>query len=224
MGTYYELLAVQRSGASRDEIKQAYLRLVREHHPDRFSDPTEREHADAFFKELTSAYNTLSNDQARQDYDRRLEAPKTTVPEEIASDAFARGVAKFENREFHDAVDLLQVAVRHVPDQAEYRAALGRALARNPNWIREALEQLEEAARLEPRSPAIHAEMARIYAEQGLTLRARREAERALKLAPGNKAVKALLAELGGGQDELPGSTDEASAKKGPRGLFRRRS
>ena len=223
MGTYYELLAVQ-SGASREEIKQAYLRLVRERHPDRFTDPAERERADTLFKELTSAYNTLSNDQARQEYDRSLRAPKTTVPEEIASDAFARGVAKLENKEFHDAVDLLQVAVRHVPNQAEYRAALGRALARNPNWTREALQELEEAARLEPRSPAVRVEIAQIYAQQGLTLRARREAERARRLAPGNEAIKTLLAELGGGQDEPPVPTDQAPTKKGRRGLFGRRS
>ena len=222
MGTYYELLAVQ-SGASREEIKQAYLRLVRERHPDRFTDPAERERADTFFKELTSAYNTLSNDQARQDYDRSLQAPKTTVPEEIASDAFARGVAKFENKEFHDAVDLLQVAVHHAPNQAAYRLALGRALARNPHWIREALQEFEEAARLEPRSPAIHVEMARVYAQQGLRLRARHEAERALELAPGNAAVGALLAELSGAQDEPPEPT-RAPGKKDRKGLFGRRS
>ena len=223
MDTYYELLAVQ-SGASREEIKQAYLRLVRERHPDRFTDPAERERADTFFKELTSAYNTLSNDQARQDYDRSLQAPKTTVPEEIASGAFARGVTRFESREFHDAVDLLRVAVHHVPNRAEYRAALGRALARNPNWTREALQELEEAARLEPKSPAIHAGIARIYAQQGLTLRARREAERALRLAPGNEAIKTLLAGLGGGDDEPPEPTDEAPAKKRLKGLFGCRS
>ena len=223
MSSYYELLAVPPE-ASRDEIKQAYLRLARERHPDRFTDPAERERADAFFKELTSAYNTLSGVQTRQDYDRRLEAPKTTVPEEIASDAFARGVAKFESREFHDAVDLLQAAVQHAPNQAEYRLALGRALAQNPHWIRQALQEFDEAARLDPSSPTIYVERARIYARQGLTLRARKEAERALELAPGSQAVKTLLAELGGAEDEPPEPSGEAPAKKGLRGLFGRRS
>ena len=223
MGTYYELLNVP-SGASRAEIKKAYLRLARERHPDKYPDPAEREKADAFFRELTSVYNTLSNDQTRQDYDRSLQAPKKTVPEEIARDAFARGVAKFKNKEFHDAVDLLRVAVHHVPEEAEYRAALGRALAQNPNWIRDGLLQLEEAAKLEPRSPVIHADIARLYAQQGLMLRARREAERALKLAPHDEAIKALAAELGGGEEQTPQPKEKASAKKGLRGMFGRRS
>ncbi len=102
--------------------------------------------------------------------------------------------------------------------------ALGRALAKNPNWIREALLELEEAARLKPRSPAIYVEVARLYAQQGLKLRARREAQRALKLAPDNEAIKALLAELGEGENDPPESPDAASAKKGKRGLFGRRS
>ena len=87
-----------------------------------------------------------------------------------------------------------------------------------------ALEQLEAAARLEPRSPAIHADIARLYAQQGLALRARREAERALELAPGNEAARTLLAELGGGEAASPQPTDAAPRKKGLKGLFGRRS
>ncbi|MGF1471844.1 MAG: molecular chaperone DnaJ [Rubrobacteraceae bacterium] len=62
---YYEVLGVPRE-ASETEIKKAYRRLARDHHPD--ANPGDSE-AEERFKELTEAYEVLSNDQARQAYD-----------------------------------------------------------------------------------------------------------------------------------------------------------
>ncbi len=62
---YYEVLGVPR-GASESEIKKAYRRLARDHHPDANpGDPGAEER----FKELTEAYEVLSSREARQAYD-----------------------------------------------------------------------------------------------------------------------------------------------------------
>ncbi len=62
---YYEVLGLSRE-ASETEIKKAYRRLAREHHPD--ANPGDQGAEDRF-KELTEAYEVLSNTQARQAYD-----------------------------------------------------------------------------------------------------------------------------------------------------------
>jgi curved DNA-binding protein CbpA len=199
--SHYDTLGVA-PAATAAEIRQAYLRLVRERHPDRFPDPKQKAEAQEFFKHLTEAYNTLSNDRARQAYDGELKAPKLTAPAEIAADAHKRGLQKLQERDFHEAVGLLRSAVHNDPGVARYHADLGRALSNNPHWIREAVEELEQAVRIQGNNPGFYVELARILAGQGLKLRARRAAEGALRLAPDNAAAQQLVAELGGTESE----------------------
>lgn len=62
---YYNILGVS-EGASKEEIKKAFRKLAKEHHPDRHKGDPE---AEAKFKDLSEAYSTLSDDQKRQEYD-----------------------------------------------------------------------------------------------------------------------------------------------------------
>ena len=62
---YYEVLGLSRE-ASEAEVKKAYRRLARDHHPDANPGDTGAEER---FKELTEAYEVLSNPQARRAYD-----------------------------------------------------------------------------------------------------------------------------------------------------------
>ena len=61
---YYGILGV-RKDADGDEIKKAYRRLARELHPDVNPDPQTQER----FKEITQAYEVLSDPEKRQMYD-----------------------------------------------------------------------------------------------------------------------------------------------------------
>ncbi|WP_066365310.1 molecular chaperone DnaJ [Herbidospora mongoliensis] len=61
---YYATLGVRRD-ASQEEIKKAYRRLARELHPDVNPDPATQER----FKDITAAYEVLSDPQKRQMHD-----------------------------------------------------------------------------------------------------------------------------------------------------------
>src|SRR4051794_18604159 len=65
MADYYETLGVSREATS-EEIKRAYRRLAREHHPDANQNNPEAEDR---FKEVSRAYEVLSDPEKRQRYD-----------------------------------------------------------------------------------------------------------------------------------------------------------
>lgn len=60
---YYSILGVDKS-ASKDEIKKAFYKLAHKYHPDK------KEGDEKKFKEVNEAYQTLSDDQKRAQYDQ----------------------------------------------------------------------------------------------------------------------------------------------------------
>ncbi len=65
---YYDILGVSKT-SSESDIKQAYRKLAREHHPDMVKDG-DKNKAEERFKEINEAYQILSDPQKRKMYDQ----------------------------------------------------------------------------------------------------------------------------------------------------------
>jgi curved DNA-binding protein len=84
---FYDILGVPRN-ASQDDIQRAYRRLAREYHPDVNHDPGAEER----FKEVSEAYDVLSDPQTRR-RDDAFGRDFRQVPEDVDPDAWARSRA-----------------------------------------------------------------------------------------------------------------------------------
>ena len=70
MKDYYKILGVSEN-ADKDELKSAFRKLAKKYHPDRNKDD---ESAKAKFQEVNEAYNVLSNESSRKEYDEKRTA------------------------------------------------------------------------------------------------------------------------------------------------------
>ncbi len=86
---YYQILGVPKS-ASKDDIKKAFYKLAHKYHPDK------KDGDEAKFKEVNEAYQILSDDQKRKEYDTYGQTFSGAGP------GAASGFQGFENVDFGD--------------------------------------------------------------------------------------------------------------------------
>ena len=112
---YYDILGVPRT-ASLDDIKKAYRKLARTHHPDMSNTPG----AEAKFKEIGEAYATLKDTAKRAAYDE-LGHPATGAefkpPPQWQQD-FAPGGMSFEDLDLADLLAAMGRGPRAGPQHA----------------------------------------------------------------------------------------------------------
>lgn len=71
MKNYYDILEVNQK-ASKEVIQKAYKVLVRKYHPDLYRQD-QKKYAENKIKEINEAYNVLSDDFLREQYDKELQ-------------------------------------------------------------------------------------------------------------------------------------------------------
>jgi curved DNA-binding protein CbpA len=121
----YELLGVPRE-ASGDDVRKAYRRLARQHHPDANPDTPEAEER---FKEIQQAYEILSNPEMKRQYDERLRS--SARKRRGGSRMGTVGSARTRNTSQVDLADLLAKLGSHSGNRASGHKEFGGSLSGN---------------------------------------------------------------------------------------------
>jgi curved DNA-binding protein CbpA len=215
----YEVLDVGGLAAI-DEIKNAYHALALRFHPDRFhqSDRELRNKVESAFARIAQAYETLSNESLRSDYDANrspkrvvTSGQKSAIPANDSNGAktpaapaeanraeasFQHGLDALKRNRHDEAIRFLAEAAMLSPREARYRAQYGHALIRQSSTRRIAETELQAALSLEPDNTSYRVMLAELYKQLGLKRRAEGELERALAANPKDEAARALLLNL----------------------------
>src|ERR1044072_1039858 len=102
---FYGVLGVSRNATS-EQIKDRFLQLTRERHPDRFHG-AEKQQAELEFQSITQAFNVLSTPERRRLHDVELSRPTAhkADPGELARVFMQRGVKAYKLKNFIEAAD-----------------------------------------------------------------------------------------------------------------------
>jgi curved DNA-binding protein CbpA len=204
---HYELLGLSPSTGG-EEVHAAYERLARLVHPSHAARLGLVESAPALrllFERATRAYATLSDPERRRRYNAeelidvapvRIDGRERDEERRALARAnYERGIAYAGAIDYHFAISLLEQAVRSDP-RAEYWAALAKVQARNPNWIRRAVDSYRAAIDLEPENFDLRLALGQLFEQVGEPERARAQYLHALRIQPENLALRERLARL----------------------------
>jgi len=168
-------------------LVEAYLTLNQTPHLDRAGEPVGR--------------GAAQQAQGIEDLLVRVEMDKTVakiaLEENVrtAEGYFQKARRYMRDGDFHNAIQYGKLAISYNPQDARFYFLVGECQARNPDrrWQRMAEKNLVKAVELDPWNPDYRVALGRLYKARGLKLRARRQFEEALELAP---SLEAALVEL----------------------------
>jgi DNA-binding response OmpR family regulator len=179
-----------------ETVDQAYEALARSFHPDRYRQRPEedRRTAQEIFDRLTEAHRVLSDPTRRRAYVAKLEkqrpndAPSVPLPSGAAKEIYEAGMQHLRANRHRESVEAFRQAARMLPDQADFRAALGWALFReapaDARAGRAARAELLRAIQLDPKSHRARYYLGHFYAQSGQADLAIAEFEKLLELDP----------------------------------------
>jgi curved DNA-binding protein CbpA len=211
---YYQILNIP-EGSSPYQIKLSYFRLTREYHPGCFSKdlPSDiKAKIEDVFGHITRAYDTLGDEEKKQEYDSKREASPVLGGKELEKKAdikYRQGRTLYNQERYDEALKLLEEAVRLKKNKGIYFLMLAKAKSKVPPFHKKAEEAFQKAIKLEPSNPEFYVGLGTYYKEEGFFDKAKKQFKKVLEIDPENKIA---LEELG---------LTEKPKKKGLTGIFK---
>lgn len=193
---YFEMLGVSKS-AGADEVRRAYHAAVRDVHPDRLAKtaPADaRALAAQIEGALTSAFEVLSDSEARAEYEDGLEKDAFAgVTQDVgrilaAEGRFRRGSQALKKGDWQKAAGLFEEAVSLYPDEGDFHTHLGWALYRatpdDDDVVKDAKKKIERGIQKSPRSDRGYLFLGQLLKATGRGADAQRQFEQAIQCNP----------------------------------------
>lgn len=203
MKDYYSILGVGRN-ATKKEIRDAYLKLARDCHPDHMPKESKWVLVNERFAEITEAYEVLTTESRKVAYDRQLKAGVKTVEEEDhqvasrvqAERAYVNGSKALKKRDYNSAQAFFKAAAGLDPSVAKYKSYQGLAQAHTGFRLKEAIELCTEAIQGEMYNSDLYVNLAIVYKLAGRAEDCKKRLMEALKWNARDKRAADLLAEM----------------------------
>ena len=199
---HYQILGLKR-GASRDEAKKAYFQLAKEYHPDiHYQEGMGEmgEMLEAIFTRITEAYDVLSVDNTKKEYDlysviskHERRKPKEEKSNVRSLSQYKRGLEAFKKGDLKEALYSVEWAIRIEPTKPAYYTLLGKILSLIPGRVKDAENSFTKAMELEPSNSENYIGLGLLYKKGGMRLRAIKILEEVLVWDPENLDAKKEL-------------------------------
>lgn len=196
---FYAVLGVPRN-ATADQIKERFLQLTREKHPDRFRG-AEKQRAELAFQQITQAFNTLSNAERRRAHDLGLVRPTAnrSDPGDLARVYLQRGVKAYKAKSFIEAADNFTRATEADPNSALAWHHLARTCLHQDRWLPRAMAAVVRACELEPMKPEYFELAGLVFTRAGEPEKAIQYYKQAIRWGGEDSEIRAALDSLEGG-------------------------
>ncbi len=201
---FYEILGIK-SDASSEDIRNSYFEFAKKFHPDRITtapDPGINEKANFVFSEINRAYDILSDNDKKRQYDMDIIKGKNSEgagPDksiERASLLHRKAKTLFNQKNFWEATTLLEESVRLNPKRGAYYLLLGMSQMNIPTMIRAAEKNLSIAADLDPWSPEPLVALGILFLNENMVKRAENFFRKAISIDPEHKVAKKRLTDI----------------------------
>lgn len=196
---FYAVLGVPRN-ATADQIKERFLQLTREKHPDRFRG-AEKQRAELAFQEITQAFNTLSNAERRRAHDLGLARPTAnrSDPGDVARVYLQRGVKAYKAKNFIEAADNFTRATEADTNNALAWHHLARTCLHQDRWLPRAVVAVARACELEPMKPEYFKLAGLVFTRANEPEKAIQYYKQAIRWGGEDSEIRAALDSLEGG-------------------------
>lgn len=218
---HFELLGLSTT-ATQKEIENAYQKYSTEFSPQRIatlSDPETRKKGNSLIARGKQAYEILIDFKKRAEYEKRgfRDPSPADIPEENdeekAKNIFKKAKSFKTIKDYDKAIRALKEAIKLDPTKPAYFLMLGTCQVQFPQYKKEAEQNLQKAADLEPWNAEPFFELGMLFYSERLMKRAETFFRKALEQEPNHNQARIKLEAIVGPEKTFLDVTQEKLGK-----------